>query len=83
MTAKAAAADFAFAFVGVCVCVCVWPGGGGAAFGIVRFQVQALAKRKKNAACVVFLDKVLYSHCLSPPSCKNGYLASAGEAKHR
>ena len=29
------------------------------------------------------LDKALYSHCLSPPSCKNGYLTSVGEAKDR
>ena len=50
-------------------------------FVIARFQVQALAKRKKKAACVMSLDKALYSHCLSPPSCKNGYLTSVGEAK--
>ena len=56
-------------------------------FWIQRFQVQipAWGKVKKSEDsffCVVPLDKALYSHCLSPPSCSNGYLASAGEANH-
>ena len=29
------------------------------------------------------LDKALYSLCLSPPSCKNGYLTSVGVTKDR
>ena len=32
------------------------------------------------AAAVVSLNKELYSHCSSPPSCINGGLAIAGEA---
>ena len=74
----------------VCECVCVeveaqWPGGWCAGFGIwnCMFQVQALARNKKKTACIVSLDKALYSHCLSPPSCKNGYLTLVGEAKDR
>ena len=38
-------------------------------------------KEKKKSHCVVSFDKALYSHCLSPPSCKSGYLAYAGEGK--
>ena len=29
--------------------------------------------------CVVFLGKTLYSQCLSPPSCINGYRQIVGE----
>ena len=29
--------------------------------------------------CVVFLDKTLYSQCLSPPRCINGYRRIVGE----
>ena len=69
----------------VCMYVEVqWPGGWGAGFGIIRFQVQAPARNKnKKSHCVVSLDKALYSHCLSPPSSKNGNLTSVGEAKDR
>ena len=35
----------------ILIALCVeaqWPGGWGAGFGIVRFQVQALARKKKS-----------------------------------
>ena len=72
----------------VCVCVCMCGGAVAWWLGcrIWNHKVPSSSpsqEQKKKAACVVSLDKALSSHCLSPPSCKNGYLTSVGEAKDR
>ena len=58
----------------VCVCLCVeaqWPDGLVARICNRKVPSSSPGQEKK-VACVVSLDKALYSHCLSPPSCKNG-----------
>ena len=66
----------------VCVCEAQWP-DGLVAWICNRKVPSSSPGQEKKVACVVSLDKPLYSHCLSPPSCKIGYLTSVGEAKDR
>ena len=63
-----------------CVCVCVCWRRGGPVVRVLDFGAEGLGFKSSFGHRVEYLGKVLNSHCLSPPSCKNGYLASAGEA---
>ena len=67
-----------YLYVNVCTCVFTVEVRCGWAVKALDSQPKGCEFKPWPVHCIVPLDKALYFHCLSPPSCEWGYLVQAG-----